>query len=184
MYIQQSKTLKAKMWQSPPQHGVCGEEPKGLKDYEDMLFLQGASHDHLKELMLWEEQVRGRGPQADVLGGQREQVLHGMMNLAARSQMNQDGWSCAVSLLDSYLASLGAEDVTKGTQMLPLTCVAVLRLVKKFHGNVAEPKGSFNMWLSMAKQVLPIQGKWMEFSETMLRHSVAERVHFTLFGIP
>ena len=108
-----------------------------------------------------------RAPRADVLGRQREQVLQSMMGLTNRCQLDQDGWSCAVSLLDSYLASSG--HIAHDIQMLPLTCVAVLRLVKKFHGNRGVPDqiGS-GMWLSMAKQMLPTLGRQIELSETKL----------------
>ena len=159
------------MQQWPLQHGAKTDE------VEDMLFHQNASSEHLVVLMEWEEEVMERAmraPRADALGRQREQVLQSMMKLASACGLDQDGWSCAVSLLDSYLASLGnnAYDL----QMLPLTCAAVVRLVKKFHGNgnVADQMGS-GMWLlSMAKQVLPIQGGRREFSETKLGEHEAE----------
>ncbi|CAE7039575.1 unnamed protein product [Symbiodinium natans] len=144
--------------------------PADSEEFEDMLFNQAASSDHLRQLMKLEEEAMERSmraPRADVLGRQREQVLQSMMGLTNRCQLDQDGWSCAVSLLDSYLASSG--HIAHDIQMLPLTCVAVLRLVKKFHGNRGVPDqiGS-GMWLSMAKQMLPTLGRQIELSETKL----------------
>ena len=123
-----------------------------------------------------------RAPRADILGGQREQVLQSTMNLANFCQLDQHGWSCAVSLLDSYLAALGKDAFD--IQMLPLTCVAVVRLVKKFHGRAgAADHIDTRAWLSMAKQV-PIQGSSMEFSETRLQQHETHILQTVRFQIP
>jgi len=141
------------------------------KDFEDSLHRYGASNERLEQLLQEEKEVLESATPEDVLAGLRPMVLQGMMVLSSYHRLDQDSWYTAVSVLDSYLAKAGELDVGK----LPLTCVAVVRLVKKFHGNVADQFGSTSaQWLDGARQLakaMQDQGHQMEsleFTEIML----------------
>eukprot|EP00439_Symbiodinium_sp_Y106_P007642 s2623_g1.t1 len=140
-------------------------------DFEDSLHRYGASNERLEQLLQEEKEVLESATPEDVLAGLRPMVLQGMMVLSSYHRLDQDSWYTAVSVLDSYLAKAGELDVGK----LPLTCVAVVRLVKKFHGNVADQFGSTSaQWLDGARQLakaMQDQGHQMEsleFTEIML----------------
>ncbi|CAE7690961.1 unnamed protein product [Symbiodinium sp. CCMP2456] len=141
------------------------------KDFEDSLHRYGASNERLEQLLQEEKEALESVSPEDVLAGLRPMVLQGMMVLCSYHRLDQDSWYTAVSVIDSYLAKAGELDISK----LPLTCVAVVRLVKKFHGNVADQFGSTSaQWLDGARQLakaMQDQGHQMEsleFTEIML----------------
>ncbi|CAE7506680.1 unnamed protein product, partial [Symbiodinium necroappetens] len=143
------------------------------KDFEDSLFRYGASNERLEQLLQEEKEVLESVSPEDVqvLAGLRPMVLQGMMVLCSYHHLDQDSWYTAVSVIDSYLAKVGELDISK----LPLTCVAVVRLVKKFYGNVADQFGTTSaQWLDGARQLaraMQDQGHQMqslEFTDIML----------------